>query len=61
MQVLKKLGGKRFVAIGSQAEYGAHKELITEETTPHPFTAYGAAKLSANVLSKVRAEELGID
>lgn len=61
LESAKNLGCKRFVATGSQAEYGAHKELITEETTPHPFTAYGATKLSANVLSKVRAEELGID
>lgn len=61
VEAAKQLGCRRFVATGSQAEYGAHQELITEETAPHPFTAYGATKLAANVLSKVRAEELGID
>ncbi len=61
LESAKNLGCKRFVATGSQAEYGPHKELITEKTTPHPTTAYGAVKLAANVLSKVRAEELGID
>ena len=61
VEAAKQLGCRRFVATGSQAEYGAHQELITEETAPHPFTAYGAAKLSAHALSKVRAYELGID
>ena len=61
VEAAEQLGCRRFVATGSQAEYGAHQELITEETTPHPFTAYGATKLAANALSKVRTEELGID
>lgn len=57
----KKLGCKRFVATGSQAEYGPQKELITEETTPHPVTPYGASKLAAYTLSKVLAQELDIE
>jgi nucleoside-diphosphate-sugar epimerase len=61
VEAASQLGCVRFVATGSQAEYGAHQGLITEETPTNPFTAYGAAKLSADVLSKVRAEELGID
>lgn len=47
VEAAKQLGCRRFVATGSQAEYGAHQELITEETTPHPFTTYGATKLAA--------------
>ena len=56
-----KLGCKRFVCTGSQAEYGPQTELITEETCPHPVTAYGAAKLAACALTRQKAAELGID
>lgn len=55
-----RIGCKRFVGIGTQAEYGQQKELITEETCPHPITAYGASKLAACALTRQRANELGI-
>ena len=56
-----RIGCKRFVGIGTQAEYGPQKELITEETCPHPITAYGASKLAACALTRQRANELGIE
>lgn len=56
-----RIGCKRFVGIGTQAEYGPQKELITEETCPHPITAYGASKLAACALTRQRASELGIE
>lgn len=52
---------KRFVGIGTQAEYGPQKQLITEETCPNPITAYGASKLAACALTRQRAYELGIE
>ena len=56
-----RVGCRRFVCTGSQAEYGPQKKLITEETYPHPITAYGAAKLATCVLTKQKAYELGLE
>lgn len=55
------LGCKRFVGVGSQAEYGVNNELISENTLPNPITAYGAAKLAALNLSKFRSKQLGLE
>ncbi len=44
-RVMENLGCRVFIGVGSQAEYGACKEKITEETAPAPNTAYGAYKL----------------
>lgn len=55
------VGCKRFIGIGSQAEYGLCDDVITEETVPAPITAYGRAKLSAMERSKQIASELGIE
>ena len=43
--VLGRLGCKRFVFAGSQAEYGIVTKRITEETECHPVSEYGKAKL----------------
>ncbi len=56
-----RLKCRRFIGIGSQAEYGICSGEITEETTPEPFSAYGSAKLAAMNLSHKRADELGIE
>lgn len=56
-----RLGCRRFVGIGSQAEYGIYNGLITEEINPKPNTSYGAAKLAACHLSRVRADELQLE
>lgn len=39
-------GCKRIVSAGSQAEYGPHKEQITEDSICRPNTEYGRAKLA---------------
>lgn len=41
---VKKLGSKRFISIGSQAECGKCIGLITEEYSCNPITEYGKAK-----------------
>ena len=60
LEAAARLGCRRFIATGSQAEYGRQTALITEETCPHPADAYGAAKLAACALSRQRAADLGI-
>ena len=61
VEIAKKTGCKRFIGVGSQAEYGICHGEITELTNTMPFTAYGASKLSSCHLSRIRARELKID
>ena len=55
------MGCRRYVGAGSQAEYGVVDGIITEDCPTVPFSAYGAAKLSACHLSRVLSHELGIE
>ncbi len=54
------VGVRRFIGIGSQAEYGRHDRRIDESAATQPFLLYGAAKLSAYHLTRQRATEAGI-
>jgi nucleoside-diphosphate-sugar epimerase len=54
-------GVRKFVGIGSQAEYGRYDRRITEDDLPQPTMLYGAAKLSACHLSRQRCRDAGID
>lgn len=40
-------GTKKFIGLGSQAEYGNIDVVATEETEAHPTTAYGKVKIEA--------------
>jgi nucleoside-diphosphate-sugar epimerase len=53
-------GTRKFVGIGSQAEYGRYDRRITESDLPQPTMLYGAAKLAANHLVAQRCSEAGI-
>ena len=61
LEAADRLGCKRFVCTGSQAEYGPQQGLITEEICPRPVDAYGAAKLAACLLMRQRAVDLNIE
>lgn len=57
----KSLGCRRFIFSGSQAEYGIHKEAMTEELICNPISEYGKAKVefgknAANLVQKWRLE-----
>ena len=53
-------GARRFIGIGSQAEYGRHDRRIDESAATEPFLLYGVAKQSACHLTRQRATEAGI-
>ena len=55
------LGCRRFIATGSQAEYGATNGLIREDMVPMPFSSYGAAKVAACYLSRNLAQQLQVE
>lgn len=58
-----KIGCKRIVITGSQAEYGVvpKNEIIYEDRKPNPFTDYGSSKVAASYLSRQYANDLGIE
>ncbi|HEX3422044.1 MAG TPA: NAD(P)-dependent oxidoreductase [Sphingomicrobium sp.] len=53
-------GTRKFVGIGSQAEYGRYDRRIFESDLPQPTMLYGAAKLAANHLVAQRCREAGV-
>lgn len=63
VEVATKLKCNRIIITGSQAEYGVIPPTTkqTEDMPCNPITAYGAAKLAACHLSRIRAQELNIE
>lgn len=53
-------GARRFVAIGSQAEYGPNDHPLSEDAPARPVTLYGAAKLACGQLVLTVAPRLGV-
>lgn len=56
-----RIGCKRFLGAGSQAEYGRVEGNISPETQVNPETAYGIAKLCAGKMGNLLAEQLNIE
>ena len=54
------LGCKKFLFSGSQAEYGMHQDLITENTVCEPKSLYGEAKLAMREKGEKLCDELGL-
>lgn len=61
LEAASGLGCKRFIGIGSQAEYGPCNEIISECVAPNPVTFYGAFKASAALATKIIAQNLGME
>lgn len=54
-------GTRRFVGVGSQAEYGPKSQPITEDLPANPVTGYGEAKLAAMQASREFCAANGIE
>lgn len=54
-------GCKRIIYTGSQAEYGATREIQTEDMPVNPFCPYGKAKVELCNKSKAAAEENNLE
>jgi nucleoside-diphosphate-sugar epimerase len=54
--VVRRAGCRCWIGVGSQAEYGPHTEVLTEDTPVRPVTAYGVAKLCVGLLTKKLCE-----
>ncbi len=56
-----RIGCRRFIFTGSQAEYGIHHETITEGTAADPVSEYGKAKLEFCGRAGALCRELGME
>ena len=61
MKMTASCGCKRFIFAGSQAEYGIHKDLISESSSCNPVSEYGKYKYAFGVQAEALAKELQID
>lgn len=60
VELAHKLGCRKFIGAGSQAEYGCVDGIISADTRPEPIIAYGMAKLSSCMLSRRMCEQYGM-
>ena len=60
VECAKRFGCKKFIGIGSQAEYGLVNEPLKSTTSTNPESEYGKAKLEAGYKTMKRAKELGL-
>ena len=61
LELAIKLGCKKFIFSGSQAEYGKVQGLITETTECNPISFYGKAKLLFSKKANVRCKKESIE
>lgn len=61
VELALKLGCRKFIGAGSQAEYGRCEEALSPNTPTNPENAYGMAKLCAGQLSRLRCQQLGME
>lgn len=60
LQVAHKSGCEGWVGLGSQAEYGPHDGVLTENLPTRPVTIYGVVKLCVGLLSQKLCKVYGI-
>ena len=58
---LKDACCKKFINMGSCAEYGDRKDLMKEDMYPQPVSIYGSSKASATIIAHQIAKENNID
>lgn len=61
LQLAFEAGCKRWIALGSQAEYGHYDGILTEQLPVSPVTTYGVVKLCVNLLSRKLCESYGMN
>lgn len=61
VRLAKRLGCKRFVGAGSQAEYGRYEDSLNQNVPTFPESGYGMAKLCAGQMSRLLCRQLGME
>lgn len=60
LELAKFSKARKFLGLGSQAEYGKLNEIVSEEWKLFPENAYGTVKVAASVLVELFCEQHGI-
>jgi len=61
LQVVAQCGCRRYVYLGSQAEYGPYAGVLSEDLPVRPVTFYGVTKLSVGLVSQKLCETYNMD
>lgn len=61
VEAAAKLGCKKFIGAGSQAEYGRYEGYLNSLVPTFPENGYGIAKLCAGQMSRIRCMQLSIE
>ncbi len=61
VHLAKRLGCKKFVGAGSQAEYGTPNVILKADTPVNPLVPYGVAKYAAGRLSAMECKKEGVE
>lgn len=61
VEIASKMGCKRFIGSGSQAEYGRVEGKLTAKTPTFPENGYGIAKLCAGQMTRILCEQKGME
>lgn len=61
VSLANRLGCKKFIVAGSQAEYGTPNTILTSDTFVNPVVPYGVAKYAAGKFSKIECSKLGME
>ena len=61
VSLAQRLGCRKFIGAGSQAEYGTPNTILKEDTPVNPVVPYGVAKYSAGRFSKIECEKIGLE
>lgn len=57
----QRLGCRKFIGAGSQAEYGTPNTILKEDTPVNPVVPYGVAKYAAGRFAKIECEKVGME
>jgi len=60
-RLAKRLGCRKFVGAGSQAEYGVVEENLTPFGRVNPESGYGIAKFTSGKLAAILCSQIGLD
>ncbi len=61
VSLANRLGCKKFIGAGSQAEYGTPNTILKDDTPVNPLIPYGIAKYAAGRFSKIECEKIGME
>lgn len=61
VRLAKRLGCRKFLGIGSQAEYGLKNEKLTADMSTNPITGYGIGKLCTSFMGRIEAHKLNLE